>query len=195
MDKKATLDHPVHPLFEQRWSPRAYADTPVTDAELHSILEAARWAPSCFNEQPWRFIVVTRGQRELYDAFVACLSEGNQKWAPTAPVLLLSVASTHFARNGKPNRTAQHDVGLATGQLVLQAESLGLAARQMAGFDADRARALFEIPEGFDPVAAIALGRPGDPGVLDEVFQAKERSPRVRRPQSEFVIRGKWGAP
>ncbi|MCZ6839743.1 MAG: nitroreductase family protein, partial [Alphaproteobacteria bacterium] len=149
---------PLHDLVARRWSPRVFADRPVPEAALHSVLEAARWAPSCFNEQPWRLIVATRDNAEDYQRLLACLVPGNQGWAKSAPVLMITVAAMAFERNGKANRHAYHDVGLASAQLALQATGLGLAAHFMAGFDADAVRATFAVPEGFEPVAAVALG-------------------------------------
>ncbi len=119
MENLAALDHPVHSLIERRWSPYAFADKPVDPADLHSLLEAARWAPSSFNEQPWRFIVATRDDPEIFQRLLDCLAPANQEWAGKVPVLMLSVAALRFAKNGKPNRHALHDVGLASAMLAL----------------------------------------------------------------------------
>jgi nitroreductase len=173
----------VHELIRQRRSPRVFQDRAVPREILVSLFEAARWAASSFNEQPWRFLVTTREDPEEHARLLDCLSPKNQEWARYAPVLMLSVASTRFARNDRPNRHAFHDVGLAVSQLTLQATSLGLAVHQMAGFDADRSRAAYAIPEGFDPVAAIALGYPAEEPPKD----------RSRRPLEDLVFRGTWG--
>jgi nitroreductase len=195
MEKPAPADHDVHELIRKRWSPRAFSSTPVGDPELRSLLEAARWAASCFNEQPWRFIVARRENQAEFDRLVSCLSENNQRWAKDSAVLMLSVASKTFAKNGKPNRHALHDVGLAAAQLTLQASALGLAVHQMAGFSTERARELFAIPEDFEPVAAIAIGYPGNPDELPEDLRERELGERSRKPHSEFVFAGKWEAP
>ncbi len=174
---------------------RMAAHLPVPEEALRSLFEAARWAPSCFNEQPWRFLVARRTDPEAHEKLLSCLSEGNQRWAKQAPVLALSVARTTFTRNGKPNRHAFHDVGLAVAQLTLQATTTGLVVHQMAGFDPERARRLHAIPEGFEPVAVLAIGYPGEPDDLPEDLRERERAARSRRPQREFVFTGSWGAP
>ena len=186
MENPASLDHPVHSLIERRWSPYAFSDKPVDPADLTSLLEAARWAPSSYNDQPWRFIVATRDNPEAYQRLLECLVPANREWAGKVPVLMLSVASMNFAKNGKPNRHAWHDVGLASAMLALQAADMGLAAHFMAGFDVDRARESFAIPDGFEPAAAIAVGhRLAEPN-------AEGPSPRERRPLDEFAYAGAW---
>ena len=132
MENLATLDYPVHSLIEQRWSPRVFADKPVDLTDLASLLEASRWAPSSFDEQPWRFIVATKDDPALFQRLLDCLVPANQEWAGKVPVLMLSVASLSFARNGKPNRHASHDVGLASATLALQATNIGLAVHFMS---------------------------------------------------------------
>lgn len=195
MEKPAPTEHDVHELIRRRWSPRAFSSRAVGDPELRSLLEAARWAASCFNEQPWRFIVARREAQAEFDQLLSCLNENNQRWAKGAAVLMLSVASKAFAKNAKSNRHALHDVGLAAAQLTLQATALGLAVHQMAGFSIERARERFAIPEDFEPVAAIAIGYPGDPDGLPEDLRERERGERSRNPQREFVFAGKWGDP
>lgn len=195
MDRTAQPEYDVLDLIRRRFSPRAFQKKPLTNGELSSLLEAARWSSSCFNEQPWRFIVARREEEEIFGRLLSCLSERNQSWAGGAAALMLSVASTTFAHNGKPNRHAWHDVGLAMGQLGLQATALGLSIHQMAGFDPDRARAQFAIPLDFEPVALCALGTAGDPDVLPAQLAEKERAPRERRRQQEFVFGGTWGQP
>jgi nitroreductase len=192
MEKRATTGTPIHELLARRWSPRAMdPGRKVTREMLQSLLEAARWAPSCFNEQPWRFLVFDGSVPEALEAARGCLAEGNA-WARRAPLLLLSVARDTFTRNGKLNRYAGHDVGLATENLVLQATALGLASHQMAGFDAERARRAFHIPDGFTPMAMIAVGHPGSADDLDEGLQQREMAPRVRRELEEIAFSGDW---
>jgi nitroreductase len=192
MNKTADARYPIHELIRKRWSPRSFSDRPVEPDKLLQLLEAARWAPSCFNEQPWAFIVSGRDDPETYGRLLACLTERNRSWAGRAPVLMLSVAKLHFEQDGKPNRFALHDVGLAIGNLVLQATAMDLFVHQMAGFSIDRARASFGIPESHEPVAMIALGYRGDPADLPEAFREREVAPRVRNPLHSFVFGGLW---
>jgi nitroreductase len=192
MEKPAPTQHPIHELLGRRWSPRAFDERPVESDQLASLFEAARWAPSSNNEQPWRFIVGRKGASPVYDRLFACLKEGNQKWAHRAPVLMLSVAKLTFD-DGSPNRHAYHDVGLAAENLVLQATALGLASHQMAGYHVEKVRSEFGIPADFDPVAMIAIGYPGDPVVLDDRLRQREMNPRERSPLAEFVYAEQWG--
>ena len=194
MDKPAETAYPIHDLFRQRWSPRAFSDRPVERETLLSVLEAARWAPSSFNEQPWRFLVARREDADEYKRMLTCLKAGNQTWAQGAPVLMLSVAKTYFGDDpSKANRHAFHDVGLATSQLALQALDHGLYVHQMAGFERDTARETFGIPQGYEPVTAMALGYPGDPDDLPDGLAERERKPRSRMALEEFVFDGRWG--
>lgn len=193
MEKPADNQHPLHELIQRRWSPRAFADRAVDDKTLCSLFEAARWAPSSFNEQPWNFIVATNQHPDEFQRLLTCLVEFNAAWAQHAPVLMISVAALQFERNAKPNRHALHDVGLAVENLVLQATSLGLVAHQMAGFDMDKARAVYEIPATHEPVAAIALGYPGDPNALPEPLRDRDNEPRTRKQLETFVFSGRWG--
>jgi nitroreductase len=194
-DRTAPTAHPIAPMLAARWSPRSYADRPVPEEALRSVLEAARWAASSNNDQSWNYLVTRRAEEpEAFARLLGCLSPGNQIWAGKAPVLMLSVARMAFAQSGKPNRHAWHDVGQASANLVAQAAALGLQGHQMAGFDAEKTRAAFAIPDGFDPVAALALGYPGDPEALPEPQRTRETAPRVRRPIGEFAHLGAWGA-
>lgn len=203
MEKPAETAYPIHDLLRRRWSPRAFASQPVEPEKLCSLLEAARWAPSSFNEQPWSYIVATQDNPAEYDRLLSCLAEGNQQWAQSAPVLMLSVAKLYFERNGKDNRHAFHDVGLSSENLVIQATALGLFVHQMAGFDVDKARQLCGIPDGlrpagghrYEPVAAFALGYPGDLGSLPDSLREREQAPRTRKPLDAFVFSGSWGQP
>jgi uncharacterized protein (DUF924 family)/nitroreductase len=195
MERSAAPDFEIAEVLRRRWSPRAFDTRSVPPETIRSLLEAARWAPSSMNEQPWHFIVARREDAEDFQRLGACLTGDNQKWAPQAPVLLLSVARSSFVRNERPNRHALHDVGLAVGQLLAQATSLGLVAHQMGGFDPQRARESLRIPAGFEPVAAIAIGYPGDPKQLDDALRERELGPRLRRPQNEFVFGARWGDP
>lgn len=193
MRKTARTAYPISALIAERWSPRAFAETPVADAELGSVLEAARWAASCFNDQPWRFFVGRRGAGDTWQLLFDTLVPGNQAWCARVPVLMLSVAVGEFRHNGEVNRHAQHDVGMASTQLALQASSMGLAAHFMAGFDRQRARDSLAIPEGREPMAMIALGHPDLPDVLDEKLRARELAPRQRLGLDEIAFAGAWG--
>lgn len=184
----------IDPLLANRWSPRAFADRPVEPAKLLQLFEAARWAASCFNDQPWNYMVATRDDAASFEKILACLAGANHAWAKSAPVLAISVARTKFKHDGSLNRHAQHDVGAASASLALQAESLGLAVHQMGGFDANRARETFHIPADHEPMAAIAIGYPGDPASLPEKYRDRELAPRSRRPISDFVFSGDWGS-
>lgn len=195
MEKPAVTNYPIHDLLTRRWSPRAFLDRSVENHKLRQALEAARWAASCFNEQPWHYILARKENPEAFQRMLACLTPKNQMWAGAASVLLLSVARMTFTRNAAPNIHAFHDVGLATAQFVLQATSDGLSAHQMAGFDRARARETYRIPDGFDPVAAIALGYRGEPDALPDALKERELAPRVRRVQEEFVYGDVWGTP
>jgi len=194
MKNPAPAQFPIDPLLANRWSPRAFADRPVEPAKLRQLFEAARWAASCYNDQPWNYIVATREDPAGFGKMLACLMEGNQAWAKSAPVLAISVARTKFKHDGSVNRHAQHDVGAASACLALEAESLGLAVHQMGGFDANRARDTYHIPADHDPMAAIAIGYPGDPAALPDKLRERELAPRSRRPISDFVYSGNWGS-
>jgi nitroreductase len=193
MDKPADTQYSIHELLRQRWSPRAFDDRPVEPEKLRSLFEAARWAPSSNNEQPWRFIVATKDHEVEWNRLLACLLEGNRKWAYRAPVLVLSVASVNFEDEAKPNRHAFHDTGMAVENLSLQATSLGLAVHQMAGFDVEKARADLKIPPDYEPVAMIAVGYPGDPFSLPDRLRERELQLRSRRPISAWTFSGQWG--
>ena len=195
MEKPADTQYPIHDLLRQRWSPRAFDDRPIEQEKLRSLFEAARWAPSSNNEQPWRFIVANRDYETEWNRLLACLVEGNRKWAYRAPVLILSAASLNFEDDAKPNRHAFHDTGMAVENLVLQATALGLAAHQMAGFDVEKARADLQIPLGYEPVAMIAVGYPGDPASLPDRLRERELRARSRQPISEWTFCGQWGDP
>jgi nitroreductase len=193
MEKPADAQHPIHDLFKRRWSPRAFSDQPVESEKLRMLFEAARWAPSSNNEQPWRFIVANKDNETEWSRLLACLVEGNRKWAYRAPVLILSVASLNFVDDSTPNRHAFHDTGMAVENLVLQATALGLATHQMAGFDVEKARADLMIPSGYEPVAMIAVGYPGDLPSLPDRLRERELQPRSRQPISEWTFSGQWG--
>jgi len=187
MKKPADNNYPIHELLERRWSPRAFSDSPVEKDKLLSVLEAARWAPSSYNEQPWNFIVARKEAQDGYNKLLECLLEGNRKWAKNAPVLMLSIAKLNFEESGEPNRHAFHDVGLAVANLIIQAEHLNLHTHQMAGIDIGKAIKTFDIPNTHEPVAAIALGYYGELDQLDEDLTDRELSDRNRKSLCEIV--------
>jgi nitroreductase len=193
MHKPAATDIELHDLIRNRWSPRAFAEKAVTPEVLRSLFEASRWAPSSNNEQPWAYLVATKDDSENFAKMLGVLVEFNASWAKHAPALALSVAHLKTQREGKPNRVALHDVGSATGQLTVVANARGLQVHQMAGFDAEKARQTFAIPADWEPVAAMAIGYPGNPESLPEQLRDRELAPRTRKPLSEFVMTGGWG--
>jgi nitroreductase len=195
LEKPAQTSRPVHDLFVRRWSTRAFdAKRPVPRELLTSLLEAARWAPSCNGDEPWRYLIWDKsrdpaGWQKAFDT----LSENNQKWVKNVPVIMLSCAGSNFGFNGKPNRWTQHDTGAASVSLALQATALGLAVHQMGGFDMEKARASFDIPAEYTPMAMIAIGYQAAPEVLDEETKKKELTPRARKPLAEKFFEGGWG--
>ena len=195
MDKPADAQFPIHELLRARWSPRAFSDRPVAPSLLRSLWEAARWAPSCFNEQPWAFLVATKDQPEEFAKLLSCLVDANIVWAGQAPVLMISLAKMRFDESHKPNPHAWHDVGLASENLVIQAMTLGLMTHLMAGFSPEKVRTLYAVPEGYEPVAAMALGYPGSADGLPERLRERELAPRTRHPIASFVYGSQWGAP
>ncbi len=193
MQKPAPVDFTVHELVRNRWSPRAFADEPIPQDVLQSLFEAARWAPSSNNEQPWAYLVAAKSDKENFDKILSVLVEFNVSWAKDAPVLAIAVSELAFAKNNTPNRNAQYDTGAATAWLSVEATARGLFVHQMAGFDPDKARQVFAIPVGWDAIAAIAIGYPGDPDSLPQRLKERELAPRTRKPLSKFVMSGRWG--
>ena len=193
MENREKTNFPIHDLLARRWSPRAFSDQAVEPEKLRSLLEAARWAPSSYNEQPWAYLLATREDPLEHARLLSVLVEGNVAWAQRAPVLMLSIAKLNFERSGKPNRHAFHDVGMASASLVFQATALGLVVHQMAGFSVEKARELYSIPEGWDPVAALALGYQGKLDSLPERLRERELAARTRKPLEQFIFTGRWG--
>jgi nitroreductase len=194
-EKQASADYPIQELLAKRWSPYAFQDRLVPEDDLRSLFEAVRWAASSFNEQPWTYIVATKEDPGQFQQVLSCLVEFNQVWAKAAPVLALGIARLTSARNGQVNRAAVHDLGLAAGNLLVEATARGLFVHQMLGIFPDKARQVFDIPEGFEAWTAIAIGYRGDPTSLPEALRERERLPRQRKPLSQFVFSGKWGCP
>jgi nitroreductase len=177
----------LNQLISTRWSPREFLARPVEPEKLHAVFEAARWAASCFNEQPWRFVFATQDQPEQFQKMLGVLVEKNQQWAKSAYVLGFTAGKKTFTVNGAPNRWGLYDTGAAGASLALEAEALGLHAHYMGGFDAQKARAEFHVPDDFEPGAAFALG------YIDE--SATKPAARNRKPLEEIVFRGDWDSP
>ena len=193
--KAADPDHEILDLFAERWSPRAFADRPVEPEKIRRMLEAARWTMSSYNEQPWRYVVASRHENpDEYDRLLRCLNEWNQGWAENAPVLMMSFYKGTFSENGDPNRCAPHDVGAASAALTFQATSMDLYVHQMAGILKDVARETYDVPDGFEPMAGLAVGYLGDPEMLGEDQRESEEAPRSRKSLDQFVFGGTWDA-
>jgi len=192
--KSASPDHEILELIKERWSPRAFSSRRPDIETLNRLFEAARWAASSDNEQPWRYLVARAEDGDRHETLASCLFPGNA-WARKAPVLAMSIAARNFAKTGKLNRVALHDVGAASALLTLQGMSMGVFVHQMAGFDTEKARQVCQIPPDYDPVAMMALGYLGDPESLSEPLRTRELSPRKRRPVREFVFSSTFGEP
>lgn len=193
MHKPAPTGHPIHALIRDRWSPRAFADKPVEARVLASLFEAARWAASSNNEQPWSYLVATKDNSAEFAKMLSVLVDFNAGWAKNAPVLALAISRMTFHNNGTPNRNAFYDTGAASALLTVEATAQGLSVHQMAGFDHLRAKQVFEIPDDCEPIAAMAIGYPGDPESLPGKLRDREIAPRTRKPLSEIVMSGRWG--
>ena len=194
--KPAPAAAPIHELIANRWSPRAFEARAVEPEKLRLLFEAARWAASSYNAQPWHFIVGTKDDSENFKKVLDSFVEFNQSWAKSAPVLALSVAGLKMPQDGSANRHAFHDVGQAAATLALQATAVGLQIHQMAGILPDKARQIFAIPVDYEAVAGFAIGYPGDPLTLPEGrLRDTETGARQRKPASSFVFTGKWGEP
>ncbi|MEC4680535.1 MAG: nitroreductase family protein [Nitrospirota bacterium] len=193
MEKPAATQFPIHDLLSRRWSPRTFTERPVEPEKVQRLLEAARWAPSCFNEQPWVFILATTDQPAEYSKLLSCLVAGNQVWAKRAPLLMISVAKLHFDHNGQPNAHAFHDVGLAVGNLVVQATAMDLVVHQMAGILQETIREFYSLPTGYDPLTGLAIGYQGDLHALPDLLREREQASRSRKALKEFVFSESWG--
>jgi nitroreductase len=165
------------PIIYQRISPRSFIDRDIRIGDLMILFEAARWAASSFNEQPWSFIYASGNNSDTYEKLISCLSEGNKKWASKAPVLMLTVVKTYFEKDSSKNKHAYHDLGLAMGNLSYQATRIGISIHQMAGFSAQMASDLFNLPEGYEPVTMVALG-----------YSDEKKPDRSRKAIEEFVF-------
>jgi len=186
---------PIHDLLANRRSPRAFSEQPVEPEKLLSLFEAARWSPSSANEQPWRFIIATKDDSRVFSALVESLMEGNRRWAERAPILVLALAQSSYAKTGRPYQHSWYDLGQSVALLSVQATALGLAVHQMGGFDGDKARQLLSIPEEFSPVIMFAVGYVDQPEILPDDLRKREQAPRSRKPLQDFVFTEEWGTP
>ena len=191
--ERAVLD-----VIAERWSPYRFRPQEVEDEKILQCLEAARWAASCFNDQPWSWIIARRQDNDSFERMLGCLVEGNRAWASQAGVLLLCVMQSRFAYNGKPNRVALYDLGQSAAHIALQATALGLHAHQMAGVNLSVARHEYGIGDGYEPQTAIAIGYADDSPPVNDVARKlsdRESGPRGRKPLADSVFEGKWGTP
>jgi nitroreductase len=193
--KRAVTDYPILPILAERWSPYGFEDRPVSEADLRSLFEAARWAASSYNEQPWNYLVATSENSAEFGRLLSCLVESNQAWAKKAPVLVLGIVSLRFGRNNQDNRAAVHDLGLAAGNLLAEATTRGLFVHQMIGILPDKARELYQIPEHFEAWTGMAIGYKADPTKLPDALRERDMAPRQRKPLNKFVFTGRWGNP
>jgi len=183
-------EHKIDPIFVERWSPRSFLEQPVPEEKLMRLFEAARWAPSAFNHQPWRFILLT--SREDKERFYPCISQNNLAWCRKAPVLVLIISEIN--RDGALNPSHAFDTGAAWGYLSLAATMEGLATHPMTGFDFGMARSILNIPEEYAIQALVAIGYQGSPDLLDEPLRQRE-FPKGRRPLDELIYAGSFGKP
>ena len=195
MKKNTPKDYPIHPFIEGRWSPRSFENQAISPEQLRSLFEAARWTASSYNAQPWRYVIATqRDQSETFKKILFCLTESNREWAVNAPALAISFVKTTFD-DGRENRHALHDVGAANAAISFQATQFGLSTHQMAGIDHAAVREAFDVPNDYEVVVGIAIGFVGNPKRLSPENEKKERAPRVRRTQNEFVFGDEWEDP
>jgi nitroreductase len=188
MSKSSQVEFPVVELIEKRRSLRAYSSRMIEHEKIDALFEAARWAPSSVNEQPWVYMYATKDQGELWSTLLDTLVEGNRVWAQQAPLLVLSMVRKNFIRNERPNGSARYDLGAANAYLSLQATQLGLNVHQMGGFDKQQAIDSLRIPDTHEPVVILAIGYPGEPELLSENLKLRELAPRERYTQEFFVM-------
>ena len=193
--KPATTRVKIHDIIQERWSPRSFnPDKPVSHDDLLALLEAARWSPSCFNDQPSRFLVCVKAADEIsWQNALAVLVEKNRRWAKNAPVLMLAVAMENFNHNGQPNRWAMYDTGAASVSLCLQATAMGMIVHQMGGFDAELCREQFNLPQHCTPMSVIAIGYQAEADALSDEFKQRELAERTRANFDERFYFGRWG--
>ena len=197
MSKPAKTRYPIHELLAQRWTVRTFSDRPIEADKIRRLFEAARWAPSSFNEQPWRFIIATRNRPREFDMMVSCLMDKNQRWVKSSgvPFLMIVLSKTTFACNGKRNPAHLHDIGLAMGNLLIQATAMDLFVCQMQGILLDRVMDVYSVPVDFEPAIGCAVGYPGELRRLPAEFHERELRQRIRADFKDFVFEGTFGKP
>jgi nitroreductase len=176
-------------IIQERWSPYAFSSTPVEEFKLKAMFEAAGYAPSCNNEQPWKFVFATQDEKDVFDDFVEFLNDGNKIWAKNAYALVISMARTNFSYNGKPNRFAFHDTGMAVNNMLLQALSLDVYVHQMGGYSVEKVKEYFKLGEDTEPVAMMAVGYLGDGSTLTPELLKRDENRRPRKSIKEFVFK------
>ncbi len=194
MANRKNMDHAIHPILRERYSPYAFDNKIIPQNDLCSLFEAARWTASSFNEQPWHFIVASRDDQQDFQRILSCLMPANAQWACEGSTIALGITRKIFSANGKMNRSAEHDLGQATANIVNEAMSRGIYAHQMAGILPDHAQELYAIPQEYMVVCAMVLGYLGDPMRLPPALRERERYPQERHSLHDFVFSDKWGA-
>lgn len=195
MIKKANTDHPIHELITNRWSPYKFADRSVSKDDLLSLFEAARWAPSSYNEQPWRFIMAAKDQSQEFEKLLSCLVPANQEWAQNASALVLGVTHLTFDRNGKENKAAIHDLGAAVSHLSFEATARGISVHQMIGIEPESAKQAYNIPSDYEVLTAFAIGYSDLSENSSDELSKRDQTTRARRTISEFVFNKEWTMP
>lgn len=181
------MDH-IHQVIRERYSTVTFSSKEIEESKLAMLIEAARWAPSAFNEQPWRFIVGIKGKDETYDKILDCLVDANKHWAQYAPVLMISLAEDKSSVTGKQNRFAQYDTGMAVGNLLAQATSMGLYVHQMGGYSVNKAKEVFNVSDDYQLMAAMAIGYKGELGLFPDDLKEREQKKRYRKPLDDFLL-------
>lgn len=178
----------INKLIKERYSPVVFLDKEIDEQLLMQLFEAARWAPSAFNEQPWRFLYCSKKDKERYEKLFSCLVDGNKEWAKTAPALMLVLAKKNFSHHNKPNSFHQFDTGMAVENFIIAAMEHGVFVHQMGGFSADQAREKFTISDDYSIISVAAIGYPGDINTLPEALKQRAEKPRVRKEISEILF-------
>ena len=193
MKKIAATEVPINEVIAQRWSPRAFDSSyMITEDEIKSLFEAARWSPSCYGDQPWQFVLFNKVDATAWTSALNCLSVGNQNWAMDASIFIVVCANKNFNHNSEPNRWAHYDTGAAAENICLQATSIGLSAHQMGGFDQKKVRSLSNIPTEFDILACMVVGKILDESKLSKVQKDKEGQVRSRKLLEDIYFINEW---
>jgi nitroreductase len=182
-------------IIEERWSPYSFSSVPVEEFKLKAMFEAAGYAPSCNNEQPWVFVYTTRENLELFDTFLGFMNETNQLWAKNAYAIIISMARTKFSHSGKPNRFSFHDTGMAVSNLLLQAFSMDIYVHQMGGYSVEKVKNYFNLNDDIEPVAMMGVGYLGDGESLPAELFKKDEKRRLRKSLKEFVFKNSLSDP